>query len=176
MLAFSLNSISQNYIGTQGSSASGNIYHTGGNLGVGTTTPATLLDVKFHKVVDEFSRTLGLEKPSSSNNLEHDDNILKIQTDLAPNKVFSTQFQITAIVDDYVDPIYDIKRDAINIYYDTGEPNFSPINLNKDIDLFSLELSNFNLSKGQTYAFRVRIMNENLQLSSWLDELVFEVE
>ena len=39
MLAFSLNSISQNYIGTHGSSAPGNIYHTGGNLGVGTTTP-----------------------------------------------------------------------------------------------------------------------------------------
>jgi len=35
MLAFSLNSFGQNYIGIQGSSASGDIYHTGGNLGIG---------------------------------------------------------------------------------------------------------------------------------------------
>jgi len=45
MLAFSLNSISQNYISTKTSTTPGNIYHTGGNLGIGTTTPSKGLHI-----------------------------------------------------------------------------------------------------------------------------------
>lgn len=53
MFFVSLNSFSQNYIGTKTSSTPGDICHTGGNLGIGTTTPETLL----HLTVDHNSST-----------------------------------------------------------------------------------------------------------------------
>ncbi len=48
---------SQNYIRTNSSPAAGNICHTGGNLGIGTTTPQQLLELK-----NEYSVSLRLSR------------------------------------------------------------------------------------------------------------------
>ena len=45
MLIFSFNTFAQNYISTKTTPGSGNIYHTGGNLGIGTTEPQTLINI-----------------------------------------------------------------------------------------------------------------------------------
>ena len=43
MLIFLFNTFAQNYISTKSTPGSGNIYHTGGNLGFRITEPQTLL-------------------------------------------------------------------------------------------------------------------------------------
>jgi len=45
MIAISLNSYGQNYIATKDFSSIGNIYHTGGYLGIGTTSPVKHLHI-----------------------------------------------------------------------------------------------------------------------------------
>ena len=131
--------------------------------------PDKLLD---NIVIDNFSRKKEKARPSKPENLKFEDNILKFEV-ANKNGIFSTQFLISKIPGNYEDPIYDIQRDITNIFKDTGKPDYCPINLNKDIDIYSLELSEYELIEGHKYAFIVRVRNKNLQWSKWSEEKEF---
>jgi hypothetical protein len=88
--------------------------------------------------------------------------------------LMSSEFQVTATPGDYSSPIVDVRRDLENVYGTTGAPDYDPINLNEGIDLTRLSVSN-GLSVGQTYAWRVRYRDENLQWSDWSQEQTFMI-
>ena len=67
----------------------------------------------------------------------------------------------------------DIKRDFENIYYDTGAPDFTPIDKNAGIDLTKLKVNEANFEDGKTYWWRVRYRDRNLQWSDWSEEKSF---
>lgn len=117
-------------------------------------------------VIDTFSRSINNPRPNKPNNLGYSDSILFVEV-ADKSEIFSTQFQVTKIVDDYVDLFIDVKRDIINIFYDTGKPDFFPIDLNKNVDIFTFNLTKLQLQTGQTFGFRVRFRNKNLQWSKW---------
>ncbi|MBN2891902.1 MAG: metallophosphoesterase family protein [Bacteroidales bacterium] len=123
-------------------------------------------------VIDEFSRKAENPRPEKPTKLKFTDNTLIFDVNEKAD-IFSTEFQITSLPDDYVDPEIDVKRDIVNIFYDTGKDEYQAIDLNNGLDIFSLKLSNYDLMKGQVYAFRVRVRNKNMQWSKWSDEMVF---
>jgi hypothetical protein len=82
----------------------------------------------------------------------------------------SSQFQITTNSGSYNNPVIDIKRDFEDIYYDTGAPNYEPVDLNKDIDLKKISLTSTYLPRTGAYYWRIRYRDRNLQWSEWSDE------
>ena len=89
--------------------------------------------------------------------------------------ILSSQFQITNEQGVYENPLVDEKRDFENIFWDTGAPDFTPIDKNEGIDLTKLEVSGDNLEVGKTYWWRVRYRDKNLQWSEWSEEASFTV-
>ena len=90
--------------------------------------------------------------------------------------ILSSQFQVTARRGDYSTPVLDVKRDFENIYYDTGAPDYEPIDRNKDVDLTTLTSRDPRLwLPGRTYWWRVRYRDRNLQWSQWSEEASFTV-
>lgn len=86
------------------------------------------------------------------------------------DSLMTSQFQLTETVGDYSNPILDVTRDWQNIYGDTGTPDYTPINLNQDIILNSLNTNVYNLGDQEIYAWRVRYRDFNLKWSDWSDE------
>jgi hypothetical protein len=86
-------------------------------------------------------------------------------------KILSSQFQITDKQGKYEKTIVNKKRDFENIYGDSGEPNFVPIDKNIGIDLTKYSIKEDKLEKGKKYWWRVRYRDRNLQWSKWSDEL-----
>jgi len=86
-------------------------------------------------------------------------------------EILSSQFQVTREKGNYTAPVLDVKRDFENIYYDTGAPNFIPVDLNAGIDLTKYTLDNSDMEK--TYWWRVRYRDRNLQWSEWSEEQSF---
>ena len=90
-------------------------------------------------------------------------------------KQLSSQFQLAALQGDYNHAIIDTVRDFEDIYYDSGPPNFVPIDKNKNIDLARYMLSGVDLTTGATYWWRVRYRDRNLQWSDWSEERSFTI-
>jgi hypothetical protein len=84
----------------------------------------------------------------------------------------SSQFQVTATPGDYSNPALDVRRDWENVYGVTAD--YDPIDLNEGIDLSRLSVSN-GLSAGQSYGWRVRYRDQNLQWSDWSREQTFRI-
>jgi hypothetical protein len=84
----------------------------------------------------------------------------------------SSQFQVTTTPGDYSNPLLDVRRDRENVYGDTGAPDYNPVDLNEGIDLSRLSVTN-GLSAGQSYGWRVRYRDQNLQWSDWSREQTF---
>ena len=89
-------------------------------------------------------------------------------------EMMSSQFQITTQENNFDSPVIDIIRDYEDIYGVTGPPNYTPINLNKQIDLTQYTVFNKNLY-GKVWA-RVRYRDKNLQWSAWSEEIGFEID
>ena len=60
---------------------------------------------------------------------------------IGENDIMSSHFQVREEGDPWTQSIIDSKRDWENVYYDTGPPNFEPIDLNEGIDLRRFEIS-----------------------------------
>ncbi len=91
--------------------------------------------------------------------------------------ILSSQFQVTAVKGNYKDKlIVDSKRDFENIYFDSGEPDFIPIDKNAGIDLTKLTLEKNKLETGKAYWWRVRYRDKNLQWSEWSDEVSITIK
>jgi PKD repeat protein len=84
----------------------------------------------------------------------------------------SSKFQITATPGDYSAPIFEKRQDWVNIFGDTGAPDYEPIDLNEGIDLRRLQLTT-NLTDAQQYAWRVAYRDHNQKWSEWSDEQIF---
>jgi len=66
-------------------------------------------------------------------------------------------------------------RDWENIYWDTGAPDYAPIDLNALVDLTRLTVDDGILQLGSTYWWRVRYRDQNLQWSAWSEAAAFSV-
>jgi len=89
--------------------------------------------------------------------------------------IMSSHFQITTRQGDYSSPVIDLIRDFENIYWDTGAPDYLPIDLNEGIDLTTLTLNETEVQVDSTYWWRVRYRDRNLQWSDWSEEASFTV-
>lgn len=84
--------------------------------------------------------------------------------------LMSSQFQITANEGDYSTPIFNVIRNYMDIYGDTGSPAWQPVDLNADLDITELTVPEVLLWTEATYWWKVRYRNRNLQWSDWSDE------
>jgi hypothetical protein len=94
---------------------------------------------------------------------------------LGTYKILSSQFQVTPQKGNYDDLIINSKRDFENVYFDSGAPDFIPIDKNAGIDLTKRKLGNNKLEAGKKYWWRVRYRDRNLQWSEWSDEIKISV-
>ncbi|HOY37692.1 MAG: metallophosphoesterase [Bacteroidales bacterium] len=88
------------------------------------------------------------------------------------DSLMTSQFQLTSNPGNYGSPLLDVKRDWINVYWDSGAPDYLPIDLNQGIDLRRLQIS-APLTAGNTYGWRVRYRDHNLRWSPWSAEKTF---
>ncbi|HRY34237.1 MAG TPA: fibronectin type III domain-containing protein [Bacteroidales bacterium] len=88
------------------------------------------------------------------------------------DSLMSAWYQLTGIPGNYSNPLINASTDKENVYLDTGPPAYQPIDLNQGLNLseFTLPLS---LDSGQTYGWRVRYRDHNLNWSAWSNEHVF---
>jgi hypothetical protein len=85
----------------------------------------------------------------------------------------SSQFQLTSVPGDYTSPMQDVIRDFENYYFDTGSPEYLPINRNSGILLTQLNSVDSLLQEGNEYGWRVRYRDCNLLWSEWSQERIF---
>jgi len=90
------------------------------------------------------------------------------------DSLMSSKFQITATPGNYSSPIFEKRQDWVNIYGDSGAPDYMPIDLNEGIDLRRIQVTS-PLTDGNQYAWRVRYRDFNLKWSDWSDEQIFTV-
>jgi PKD repeat protein/predicted phosphodiesterase len=90
------------------------------------------------------------------------------------DSLMTSHFQLTTISGDYSALVAESKRDWVNIYGDTGPPDYYAIDLNEGIDLKRYQVSQ-ELNNGSTYYWRVRYRDHNLKWSNWSEEQSFTV-
>ncbi|MBF0430696.1 MAG: fibronectin type III domain-containing protein [Fibrobacteria bacterium] len=89
--------------------------------------------------------------------------------------IMSSQFQLTSDAGDYSNPLIDTHRDWENVYLSSGGPDYKPIDKNAGIDLTRLEIRNGVLDNGNSYSWRMRYRDQNMQWSLWSEEQTFTV-
>ena len=90
-----------------------------------------------------------------------------------PDSCMSSEVQVTATPGNYTNPIVDTTRNWENYFNNTGPPDFTPINLNAGINLYSLTITDGKLNPGIVHGFRVRYRDMNFRWSEWSDEKTF---
>jgi hypothetical protein len=85
----------------------------------------------------------------------------------------STQFQITDNEGQYDSPLLNVQRDFENLYWDTGAPNYLPVDLNEGVNILQYTPDENIIDEGKTYWWRVRFRDKNLQWSDWSAEYSF---
>ena len=131
------------------------------------------------KLVDHFYRKLnqpGPEKPValSVDTTERLRPKLFASEFVGVDSVMTSHFQLTDSPGDYSNPVFESKHDWVDIYGDSGTPDYIPVDKNEGIDLTSCQVTK-DLSDGVTYAWRVRYRDHNLKWTEWSDEMVFTI-
>jgi PKD repeat protein len=90
------------------------------------------------------------------------------------DSLMSAKFQITETPGDFSNPVIEKRQDWVNIYGDSGAPDYIPIDLNEGIDLRRLQIET-ELTDGQEYAWRVSYRDHNQKWSEWSSEQTFTV-
>jgi PKD repeat protein len=90
------------------------------------------------------------------------------------DSAMTCHFQITATLGDYSNPIVQRKQDIYDYYGDSGAPNWNPIDLNANLDIkrYNIQVAD-GLTNGNTYGFRVRYRDNNLEWGKWSNEKTF---
>jgi hypothetical protein len=88
------------------------------------------------------------------------------------DSLFSSQIQVTSTPGDYSSPVINKKRDIMNVYGDTGAPDYTPVDKNEGVDITRLIIPPFTLQNG-SYGWRIRYRDHNLKWSEWSDEKTF---
>lgn len=130
-------------------------------------------------LVDYYYRKLDQEPPSQPVAMSPLDETgvlpLLVASDfVGQDSLMSSKFQITATPGNYSSPIFEKRQDWVNIYGDSGAPDYIPTDLNEGIDLKRMQLTT-PLTNGIQYAWRVRYRDFNLKWSDWSDEQIFTV-
>lgn len=130
-------------------------------------------------LVDHFHRKLQQAAPETPHGLspltESGTQALLVASPMeGADSLMTSHFQLTAAPGDYSSPVAESKRDWVDIYGDSGAPEYNPINLNEGIDLNRWQC-NTELNTDQTYAWRVRYRDHNLKWSDWSEEESFTV-
>ncbi len=89
-----------------------------------------------------------------------------------PDSLMSSKFQITTTPGEYSNPVIEKRQDWVNIYGDSGAPDYIPTDLNEGIDLRRLQIET-ELTNGQEYAWRVSYRDYNQKWSEWSEEQIF---
>jgi len=95
---------------------------------------------------------------------------------MGEHEIMSSHFQVKEVGETWSQSIIDTKRDWENVYYDTGPPNFEPVDLNEGIDLRRIDIPNGTLQTNQNYEWRLRYRDQNLLWSDWSDPQIFNPE
>ncbi len=86
----------------------------------------------------------------------------------------STRLQI-ATDTDFNNIIHDVTRSYTNIYGDSGNPFWTPVDLNASIDLWRYAVPDGILQEGNTYRWRLTERNKDLQWNLWHNMSSFEM-
>jgi len=90
------------------------------------------------------------------------------------DSAMTCHFQVTAFPGNYTLPILEKKQDIYDIYGDSGSPNWMPIDLNANLDVKRYAiLPTDGLTPGNTYGFRVRYRDNNIEWGKWSEEKTF---
>jgi len=90
------------------------------------------------------------------------------------DSLMTSQIQITATPGDFSNPVIDKTRDKMNVYGDSGAPDYIPVDLNEGVDITKLEIPS-SAFPSSTYGWRIRYRDNNLKWSNWSDENVFVI-
>jgi len=85
----------------------------------------------------------------------------------------SAEVQVTTTPGDYSNPVVDTTRIVENFFGNSGSPDFTPINLNAGINLYSFTVPEGKLNPSAQHGFRVRYRDMNLKWSEWSGETLF---
>lgn len=86
----------------------------------------------------------------------------------------SVQLQVSDFVDFSINKI-DLIRDFENLYGTTGNPDYKPVDIHKNLDIFRYEITENQLPNG-TYFIRTRHRDRNIEWSSWSDPVEFIIK
>jgi acid phosphatase type 7 len=86
----------------------------------------------------------------------------------------SVWFQVSSHVD-FSNPEIDRIRDFEDLFGTTGNPDYRPVDVNKDVDIFRFEIPHNKLSNG-SYYIRTRHRDKNMNWSPWSDPVSFAVK
>jgi len=129
-----------------------------------------------NQLIDSFYRKqIGTNPPEKPEQLATPDTVelpcaFEVTEYIGDEPILSSFFQFTQTPGDYSQPVFESKRDFENIYWDTGAPDYTPIDQNEGIDLSKFTLNNENLLMPGNYYWRIRYRDRNLQWSEWSDE------
>lgn len=85
----------------------------------------------------------------------------------------SAEVQITLTPGDYTHPVLDTVRNFENVFENTGSPDFTPIDRNAGINLYSFSVPKGRLDSNAHHSFRIRYRDMNLKWSPWSEEKLF---
>jgi hypothetical protein len=127
---------------------------------------------------DHWRHALGQSAPQTPLGLAPEDEtvspvILTGSSFVGSDTIQSSQFQLTSTPGDYATPMLNVTRDFENYYFDTGSPDYSPIDRNAGVHLTEFGPTDSLLQAGFLYGWRVRYRDRNLQWSAWSAECTF---
>ncbi len=85
----------------------------------------------------------------------------------------ASQFQLIPLNGNFDSPLLDSIQHFENYYGDSGSPNYEPLQLCSENQIYSISLDFNSLNLNETYWCRVRYRDFNLKWSEWSEPLTF---
>ena len=102
--------------------------------------------------------------------------LLKASPFTGTHPFMSSQFQVTKNKGDYTNSFTSVIRDFEDFYWDSGDQEYRPIDLNVNVDLTEILFDSKNEKPGTTFWWRVRYRDKNVQWSDWSEEQSFSLQ
>ena len=90
------------------------------------------------------------------------------------DSLMTSQIELTTTPGNFTNPVINKTRDRINIYGDSGAPDYTPVDLNAGVDITKLQIP-LSAFPASTYGWRIRYRDHNLKWSEWSEEKVFTI-
>jgi len=85
----------------------------------------------------------------------------------------SSQFQFS-YNDEFTNPVVDIIRDFENLYGTSGNPDYLPVDIHKDLNILEYNIQSYQITNGKFFV-RVRHRDQNVEWSEWSETKSFVV-